>query len=40
MATNLQCPNCGEDLGKDTECPKECVCSNCGEEIKNPYGYD
>ena len=41
MAAELYCPNCGEYLGKDTECCKVEYCSNCGEEdIKNPRGYD
>jgi len=41
MAVSLHCPNCGEDLGKDTENPKLTGCGNCGEDdIKNPRGYD
>jgi len=40
MASNLQCPNCYQDLGKDTENPNPAYCDNCEEEnIKNPRGY-
>ena len=39
MASSLQCPNCHETLGKDTECDALEYCSNCGEEnIYNEYG--
>jgi hypothetical protein len=41
MAVDLHCPNCEENLGKDTENPKLAGCGRCGErEIKNPRGYD
>jgi hypothetical protein len=41
MACDLRCPECGDNLGKDTENPKLAYCGNCGEEdIKNPRGYD
>lgn len=41
MAVDLRCPNCEDNLGKDTENPKKAYCGNCGEEnIKNPRGYD
>jgi len=41
MAVDLYCPNCGENLGKDTENPREAGCGNCGENtINNPRGYD
>ena len=41
MAVDLRCPNCQDNLGKDTENPKKAYCGNCGEEdIKNPRGYD
>jgi DNA-directed RNA polymerase subunit RPC12/RpoP len=41
MATNLYCPNCGEDLGKDKENPKVTFCGYCGRRnIKNPEGYN
>jgi len=40
MASNLQCPNCHEDLGKDTECDALAYCGNCCEDkIYNEYGH-
>ena len=40
MAVSLRCPNCGENLGKDTENPRKASCDNCGEtNINNPRGY-
>ena len=37
---DLYCPNCGENLVKDTENPKHAYCSNCGKKnIKNERGY-
>jgi len=39
--SDLICPNCGENLGKDTENAKKAYCSNCGEKnIENPRGDD
>jgi hypothetical protein len=39
MAVTLHCPNCGEDLGKDTENFNPAYCGNCGEDdIPNPRG--
>lgn len=39
MACSLHCPNCGEDLGKDTECSAIEYCGNCGEDnIYNERG--
>jgi len=39
--TNLYCPDCGEDFGKDTENAKKVNCSNCGRKnIDNPAGDD
>jgi len=39
--SDLICPNCDENLGKDTENSKSAYCSNCGKSgIKNPYGSD
>ncbi len=39
MASNLQCPECHEDLGKDTECDALEYCGNCGEDnIYNERG--
>ena len=41
MACDLRCPECGDNLGKDTENPKLAYCGTCGEEdIKNPRGYE
>ena len=39
MASNLICTGCGEDLGKDTENPRDAVCGNCGENLDNDRGY-
>jgi len=40
-AVDLRCPNCGENLGKDTENSKLAYCGTCGEDnIKNPRGYE
>jgi len=40
MAVDLRCPNCEENLGKDTENPRYAYCGTCGEcDIKNPRGY-
>jgi hypothetical protein len=39
-SVSLYCPNCGENLGKDTECSNPAYCSTCGQDnIKNPRGY-
>ena len=39
MASTLQCPECHETLGKDTECDALENCGNCGEEnIYNERG--
>jgi hypothetical protein len=39
--SNLHCPICDEDLGKDTQLPKKARCGNCGEtNIDNPRGDD
>jgi len=39
MASNLHCPECHEDLGKDTECDALEYCGNCGEDnIYNERG--
>lgn len=38
-ASSLHCPNCHEDLGKDTENSALAYCGNCGEgEIYNERG--
>ena len=40
MAIDLRCPNCGDNLGKDTENPRKAYCGTCGEDnIDNPRGY-
>jgi len=40
MAVDLIC-SCGENLGKDTENPKDAYCGNCGESLDNSdRGYD
>lgn len=40
MAVDLRCPNCQDNLGKDTENPNPAYCGTCGEDnIKNPRGY-
>jgi len=38
-AVSLYCPNCDEDLGKDTENCNPAYCGNCGERFRNPRGY-
>jgi len=39
MASNLYCPECGENLGKDTENFALAYCDRCGEEdIYNERG--
>jgi len=36
---DLRCPNCGDNLGKDTENDRWAYCSNCGtDNIPNPRG--
>ena len=41
MAVDLRCPNCSDNLGKDTENSNPAYCGNCGEDdISNPRGYD
>jgi len=41
MACDLTYPECGNNLGKDTENPKLAYCDRCEEEdIKNPRGYE
>lgn len=40
-ASDLYCPNCDENLGKDTQLSKKASCGNCGERnIDNPRGED
>ena len=43
-STDLICPNCNENLGKDTENSKKAYCGNCGNcgmrNIDNPRGHD
>jgi len=39
MATDLRCPNCDDNLGKDKENDALAHCGTCGEDnIYNPYG--
>lgn len=39
MASDLRCPNCEDNLGKDTENPALAYCGTCGEEdIYNERG--
>lgn len=39
MAVDLICPNCGDNLGKDTENSFFAYCGNCGEkDIINQRG--
>jgi len=39
MATDLRCPNCEDNLGKDTENDALAYCGTCGEEdIYNERG--
>lgn len=39
MAVDLRCPNCQDNLGKDTENSALAYCGNCGEEnIYNERG--
>jgi len=40
MATDLRCPNCEDNLGKDRENPKDAWCGNCGTGFHNDYGYN
>ena len=40
MATDLRCPNCEDNLGKDKESDALAYCGTCGEsDIYNEYGY-
>lgn len=40
MACDLYCPECGENLGKDTQCSAVESCGTCGEDmIFNERGY-
>lgn len=39
MATDLRCPNCEDNLGKDKENTVDAGCGTCGHEFFNPYGY-
>lgn len=37
--TDLRCPNCGDNLGKDRENPNPAWCGTCGTSFANPRGY-
>jgi predicted amidophosphoribosyltransferase len=39
MSTDLRCPNCQDNLGKDKENFVDSYCGTCGESFYNPYGY-
>ena len=39
MATDLRCPNCMDNLGKDKENCVDAYCSTCGTDFFNSYGY-
>jgi hypothetical protein len=39
MATDLRCPNCSDNLGKDKENQADAWCSTCSTAFFNPYGY-
>lgn len=39
MATDLRCPNCMDNLGKDKEKPVDAWCSTCATPFFNSYGY-
>lgn len=39
MATNLICPNCGSNLGKDKENHVDATCDRCGAAFFNQYGF-
>lgn len=39
MATDLRCPNCSDNLGKDKENPVDAWCGTCSTEVFNAYGY-
>lgn len=39
MATDLKCPNCSDNLGKDKENSVDAYCDTCGTEFFNSYGY-
>ena len=40
MATDLRCPNCADNLGKDKENPKKAWCGTCATAFYNEYGYN
>jgi hypothetical protein len=39
MATDLRCPNCSDNLGKDKENQADAWCSTCSTAFFNPYGF-
>lgn len=39
MATDLRCPNCHDNLGKDKENTVDAHCGTCDTTFFNPYGY-
>ncbi len=40
MGVDLSCTNCGNNMGKCTENPKEAYCDECDEKLDNPRGYE
>ena len=38
MATDLRCPNCEDNLGKDRENPVVAWCGTCGSKVFNEEG--
>jgi len=40
MSCDLRCPECGDNLGKDRENPKQAGCGTCGADFYNSEGYD
>jgi hypothetical protein len=39
MATDLRCPECQDNLGKDKENPVDAHCGTCDHSFFNQYGY-
>ena len=39
MATDLRCPNCYDNLGKDKENQADAWCGTCSTAFFNPYGF-
>lgn len=39
MAVDLRCPNCEDNLGKETENTVDAGCGTCGHQFYNSRGY-